>query len=350
MTSFGPTRRRLATAAVGTLALISASAATPAFSTHPADTARATHDDTARQTYQRLVSDADASKRAATDPVRLDLLAINDFHGNLDTIDPKVSSSGRINNTPAGGVAFLARHLKNLRSQAAANGASTLTVAAGDLIGASPLLSAAFHDEPTIEAMNKIGLQVASVGNHEFDEGYRELLRMQRGGCIDDGPDGENNQNSCPDHEFEGADFKYLAANVKYDDDKPHDGQSIFPGYKIERVNGIKVGFIGMTLKDTPTIVTASGVAGPEVHRRGRHRQPVGAEARGEGREGDRGAAAPGRDSQRPDQLRRLLRRHRRRTRHRAAARPADRRDHQRPHAPGLQLHGAATRPATRAC
>jgi 5'-nucleotidase len=261
MTSFGTTRRRLATAAVGTLALISASAATPAFSTHPADTARATHDDTARQTYQRLVSDADAAKRAATDPVRLDLLAINDFHGNLDTIDPKVSSSGRINNTPAGGVAFLARHLKNLRSQAEANGASTLTVAAGDLIGASPLLSAAFHDEPTIEAMNKIGLQVASVGNHEFDEGYRELLRMQRGGCIDDG-DGENNQNSCPSHEFEGADFKYLAANVKYDDDKPHDGQSIFPGYKIERVDGIKVGFIGMTLKDTPTIVTAAGVAG----------------------------------------------------------------------------------------
>ena len=203
------------------------------------------------------------TRRSAPPPtrVRLDLLAINDFHGNLDTIDPKVSSSGRINNTPAGGVAFLARHLKNLRSQAEANGASTLTVAAGDLIGASPLLSAAFHDEPTIEAMNKIGLQVASVGNHEFDEGYKELLRMQRGGCIDDG-DGENNQNSCPDHEFAGADFKYLAANVKYDDDKPHDGQSIFPGYKIERVDGVKVGFIGMTLKDTPTIVTASGVAG----------------------------------------------------------------------------------------
>jgi 5'-nucleotidase len=260
MTSFAPTRRRLAAAAVGTLALISASAATPAFSAHPADSAGATHDNTARQTYHRLTADAQASKRAAN-PVRLDLLAINDFHGNLEAIDPKVSSSGRINNTPAGGVEFLARHLKNLRSQAAANGAETLTVAAGDLIGASPLLSAAFHDEPTIEAMNKVGLQVASVGNHEFDEGYKELLRMQRGGCIDDG-DGENNQNSCPDHTFEGADFKYLAANVKYDDNKPHDGQSIFPGYTIEQVNGIKVGFIGMTLKDTPTIVTASGVAG----------------------------------------------------------------------------------------
>ena len=130
---------------------------------------------------------------------------------------------------------FLARHLGNLRNQAAANGASTLTVAAGDLIGASPLLSAAFHDEPTIEAMNQIGLQVASVGNHEFDEGYQELLRMQNGGCIDDGPDSANNQNSCPDHELPRRRFKFLAANVKYDAGQPHGGQSIFPGYKIKR-------------------------------------------------------------------------------------------------------------------
>jgi 5'-nucleotidase len=259
MTSFAPTRRRLAVAAVGALALIGATAAAPAYSAHPAAQPGATHDDTAKQTYHRLTQAA--GKSGDADKVRLDLLAINDFHGNLEAIDPKVSSSGRINNTPAGGVEFLARHLKDLRDRAAANDTQTLTVAAGDLIGASPLLSAAFHDEPTIEAMNKVGLQVASVGNHEFDEGYRELLRMQRGGCIDDG-DGANNQNSCADHEFQGADFKYLAANVKYDDNKPHDGESIFPGYKIEKVDGIKVGFIGMTLKDTPTIVTASGVAG----------------------------------------------------------------------------------------
>jgi 5'-nucleotidase len=140
---------------------------------------------------------------------------------------------------------------------------NSLVVSAGDLIGASPLLSAAFHDEPTIEAMNKIGLDLASVGNHEFDEGWRELRRMQRGGCLADG-DGENNQNSCPDpgQRFKGADFQYLAANVK----RESTGRTIFPGYSIQRFgnrkNRVKVGFIGMTLQDTPSIVTRSGVAG----------------------------------------------------------------------------------------
>ncbi len=249
-------RRRYAVAAVGALALIAATAAAPpAYSQQQTDRSRATHDDSAQRTYDKLTSG-----KAGKNKVRLDLLAINDFHGNLEKVSP-TSSSGRINNTPAGGVEFLARHLKNLRKQAAANGASTLTVAAGDLIGASPLLSAAFHDEPTIEAMNKIGLQVASVGNHEFDEGYKELLRMQRGGCIPDG-NGANNQDSCPDHRFDGARFRYLAANVKYADGRPHSGRTIFPGYKIEKVKGIKVGFIGMTLQDTPSIVTRSGVEG----------------------------------------------------------------------------------------
>ncbi len=250
-----PSRRRTAAVATATLALLAAGA--PALSVTTDDGSSATHDTSARQTYHRLTHAAGAGQN-----VRLDLLAINDFHGNLEKI-PATSSSGRINNTPAGGVEFLARHLKKLRSQAAANGASTVTVAAGDLIGASPLLSAAFHDEPSIEAMNKVGLQIASVGNHEFDEGYKELLRMQRGGCLDDG-DGENNQNSCPDpdHDFAGADFQYLAANVKYDDGKPHDGNPILPPYKIQRVQGIKVGFIGMTLEDTPNIVTKAGVEG----------------------------------------------------------------------------------------
>ena len=110
---------------------------------------------------------------------------------------PSTSSSGRINNTPAGGAAYLAALLKEERAKSRAAGATPITVAAGDLIGASPLLSAAFHDEPTIEAMNKMGLQVASVGNHEFDEGWRELKRMQNGGCLDDG-DGQNGADSCP--------------------------------------------------------------------------------------------------------------------------------------------------------
>lgn len=156
----------------------------------------------------------------------------------------------------------VARHLKRLRHKATANDASTITVAAGDLIGASPLLSAAFHDEPTIEALNKMRLQIASVGNHEFDEGYRELLRMQRGGCLKDG-DGRNNQDSClGGKDFAGADFQYLSANVKWDEQGDHQRPTVFPATKVVRVEGIKVGFIGMTLEDTPTIVTQSGVAG----------------------------------------------------------------------------------------
>ena len=130
------------------------------------------------------------------DYVKVDLLAINDFHGQLEVV-PSTSSSGRINNTPAGGGAFLAALLKAERKKSKAAGATPITVAAGDLIGASPLLSAAFHDEPTIEAMNKMGLDVASVGNHEFDEGWRELKRMQNGGCLEDG-DGANGAELLP--------------------------------------------------------------------------------------------------------------------------------------------------------
>ncbi|HET8559958.1 MAG TPA: bifunctional metallophosphatase/5'-nucleotidase [Marmoricola sp.] len=197
----------------------------------------------------------------------LQILSFNDFHGNLE---PPGGSSGRLvtghhldpvtgdpvnDTTDVGGVAYLASHLAAARE----GHPNTLTVAAGDLIGASPLLSAAFHDEPTIEAMNKLGLDVSAVGNHEFDEGYQELQRMQAGGCIDDGT-GANNQDSCPDHVFKGADFDYLAANVKY----AGTDQTILPAYSVRNVNGAKIGFIGMTLHDTPTIVTAAGVKGLE--------------------------------------------------------------------------------------
>ena len=128
-------------------------------------------------------------------PVPLQLLALNDFHGQLEVPTgsssrlPGYPSSGqtaRENNTTTGtttgfgGVQYLAGQIRAL--EATAKDPNTLTVAAGDLIGASPLLSAAFHDEPTIKAMNRLGLQVASVGNHEFDEGYKKLRRMQRGG------------------------------------------------------------------------------------------------------------------------------------------------------------------------
>jgi 2',3'-cyclic-nucleotide 2'-phosphodiesterase (5'-nucleotidase family) len=198
----------------------------------------------------------------------IQLLSFNDFHGNLE---PPSGSSGRnvvdhkidpatgkpVDVTEdAGGAEYLATHL----AQARKGHRNSLTVAAGDIIGASPLLSAAFHDEPTIEAMNKLGLDVTAVGNHEFDEGYKELQRMAAGGCIDDGPGGANNQNSCPEHTFKGANFDYLAANVKY----AGTDETILPPYSIKNVHGARIGFIGMTLEDTPSIVTASGVAGLE--------------------------------------------------------------------------------------
>lgn len=178
--------------------------------------------------------------------VNVQILALNDFHGNLDAI-PSTSSAGRVGTIPAGGVEYLATHIANLR----ALNPNTVVVSAGDLIGASPLLSALFHDEPTIEAFNQISLDFNAVGNHEFDEGWAELVRMQEGGChpVDGCQDGDD---------FAGADFQFLAANVVREDN----GKTIFPAYKMRSFAGAKVAFIGMTLEGTPNIVTPSGVAG----------------------------------------------------------------------------------------
>jgi 2',3'-cyclic-nucleotide 2'-phosphodiesterase (5'-nucleotidase family) len=200
----------------------------------------------------------DTSKAPGKTQLKIQILSFNDFHGNLEAPS---GSSGRIQTGPnpktdlteVGGVEYLATHLK----QARVGHPNTVTVAAGDMVGASPLLSAAFHDEPTVEALNSLGLEATSVGNHEFDEGYKELQRLQNGGCIDDGA-GANNQNSCPDGTFTGAKFQYLAANVV----EKATGKTILPPYWVKNFNGAKIGFIGMTLKETPSIVTASGVAG----------------------------------------------------------------------------------------
>lgn len=190
----------------------------------------------------------------------IQILSFNDFHGNLEAPS---GSSGRVTNptppggtTDAGGAAYLATHLQQARE----GHRNTITVAAGDLVGASPLISALFHDEPSIKSLNALGLDISAVGNHEFDEGYEELLRLQNGGCIDDG-DGAFNQNSCPDGEdFEGADFQYTAANVV----ETATGKTVLPPYAIANRNGARIAFIGMTLEGTPSIVTAAGIRGLE--------------------------------------------------------------------------------------
>ena len=187
--------------------------------------------------------------------VNVQVLAVNDFHGNLE---PPSGSSGRIGTVNAGGAEYLATHINNLR----ATNPNTVVVSAGDMIGASPLVSALFHDEPSIEAFNQIGLDFNAVGNHEFDEGAAELLRMAEGGChpVDGCLDGDD---------FAGANFQYLAANVFIHKDHGHE-HTLFPPYGIKRfggpgANGVQVAFIGMTLEGTPNIVSPSGVAGTRL-------------------------------------------------------------------------------------
>jgi 5'-nucleotidase len=185
------------------------------------------------------------------------LLAINDFHGNLQ---PPTGSGGRIAIGPgqtvdAGGVQYLATWIKSLRT----TNPNTITVGAGDLIGASPLISGLFHDEPTIESLNAIGLDVSGVGNHEFDEGVAELLRMQFGNQL--GGNGCHPVDGCQDGTpFGGALFQYLAANVFYENTE----DTILPPYEIHKVGNAKIAFIGLTLEGTPLIVTPAGVAGLE--------------------------------------------------------------------------------------
>ncbi|MDP3739833.1 MAG: hypothetical protein Q8R02_20770, partial [Hyphomonadaceae bacterium] len=191
-----------------------------------------------------------ASMNAGGAPVEVYLLAINDFHGNLEppsggayVFNP--AEPTKWSSTPAGGAPRLATAVAQLSQQP-----NTIMVAAGDLIGASPLLSSLFHDEPTIESLSKMGLALAAVGNHEFDEGWQELRRMQEGGChpVDGcrGPD-----------PFEGANFKYLAASTYLDS-----GETLFPPFAVREFSGVKVGFIGLTLEGTPDVITPAARAG----------------------------------------------------------------------------------------
>ncbi|MFD4020227.1 bifunctional metallophosphatase/5'-nucleotidase [Streptomyces sp. SH5] len=190
--------------------------------------------------------------------VDVQLLSFNDLHGNLE---PPAGSAGNVSKThpdgtvesiPAGGVEYLATSLRTARK----GNPYSVTAAGGDMVGASPLLSGLFHDEPTIEALNKLDLDVTAVGNHEFDEGATELARLQNGGC--------HPVEGCYEKgkEFEGADFPYLAANVT----EEKTGKPLLKPYTVWKKKGVKIGFIGVTLEGTPNIVTANGVKGLKFH------------------------------------------------------------------------------------
>ncbi len=181
--------------------------------------------------------------KALRNLINLQVLGINDYHGNLQPNTP-----GSVAGVAAGGAEYLARELSQLR----AGQKYSLTVAAGDLIGGSPAFSGLFHDEPSVESLNAMGLDVSSVGNHEFDEGVTELLRMQDGGC--------HPVDGCyfEDEPYAGADFQWLAANTVND----ATGRTPLPPYEIKYVGGVKVAFIGMTLEATDTLVAAAGIQG----------------------------------------------------------------------------------------
>jgi 5'-nucleotidase len=197
---------------------------------------------------------ASPSLAQTKNPVDLRILAINDFHGYLRPFAGGIRIADAGDSTkkitvPAGGAEHMATLVKQLRDGHKNN----VFVAAGDLIGASPFLSAMFHDEPTIESLSMMGLEIASVGNHEFDEGKDELLRMQNGGCHPvDGCQGP--------HPFNGAKFSYLAASTI----EKSSGKSLFPPYVIREFDGVPVAFIGLTLKGTANIVAPTGIAGLE--------------------------------------------------------------------------------------
>ncbi|WP_328720823.1 bifunctional metallophosphatase/5'-nucleotidase [Streptomyces sp. NBC_00247] len=190
--------------------------------------------------------------------VDVQLLSFNDLHGNLE---PPTGSSGTVSeiqadgttkSVSAGGVEYLASSLRTARQ----GHPYSVTAAGGDMVGASPLLSGLFHDEPTIEALNGLDLDVTTVGNHEFDEGIDELTRLQKGGC--------HPVDGCYEKgkKFQGANFPYLSANVTSE----KTGKPVLKPYWVWKKNGVKIGFIGVTLEGTPNIVTANGVKGLQFH------------------------------------------------------------------------------------
>jgi 5'-nucleotidase len=206
---------------------------------------------------------AAAPEKKPKEPITVKLIGFNDYHGNLESpgtfgVNTTIASANR---PPVGGAEAMAAYVRRMKE---AN-PNHVVVGAGDFIGATPLISALFFDEPAVETLNKIGLEFNAVGNHEFDRGRAELLRLQSGGCkITDGaidPNSCKGFGSAAPGTFDGAAYQWLSANVI---DKASGKPLLKPwGFKAFD-GGVKVGFIGMTLKATPTIVTPTGVAGLE--------------------------------------------------------------------------------------
>jgi 5'-nucleotidase len=187
--------------------------------------------------------DPEPKEEVAAEPVTVKVIALNDLHGHMEGPSGKVKLAGE--RVEAGGLDAMATHLEAIR----AKNPNHAFVCAGDLVGASPLISALFHDEPTVEAMNKLGLDFLAVGNHEFDEGVDELLRLQKGGCHpEDGCQGKDS--------YEGAQFSFLAANVIVKET----GKTLFPAYGVKEFGAVKVGFIGLTLEGTPDATSPAGI------------------------------------------------------------------------------------------
>lgn len=192
-----------------------------------------------------------------TEPARIRLIAFNDFHGHLLPGDltiaaPHPSIAGRTLAVRSGGAAFLAARIAELRREQPAS----VVISSGDLVGASPLVSALFRDEPTIEAMNQIGLDLHVVGNHEFDQGVTELRRLAAGGCATT-PRGDLATCAHPMGRYEGANFPFLAANVV-----DREGRTLFAPYVVRAIEGVRIGFIGAVTRTTPGIVMPRGIAG----------------------------------------------------------------------------------------
>jgi 5'-nucleotidase len=184
-------------------------------------------------------------------PVSIELVALNDFHGNLEPSKyTYTSATGKTETLRAGGIDALGAALQAWRREYK----DLLLVAAGDLVGASPALSSMWADEPSIEAMNLLGLKASSLGNHEFDGGRQELARQQHGGC--DSPRPAKACQFAPG--FGGARYAYLAANVT----DSATGKLLVPAFRIEDVKGVKVGLVGAVLQGTPSVAVKTSIAG----------------------------------------------------------------------------------------